>query len=85
MSKNIFSIDFCIDNEHSKAQFFEYLYEYAIPERELLKKLKIKDILRASSTSYYQIQKFKEGSEPISLEAYFKLVKYARQLVAQSR
>lgn len=78
------NIEYLIENELSMNDFFQYLNEYTQKEHIILAKCTRTDIKRDTGCSYYHIQKFCE-SKRMNLKSYFKLVKYARKLIAQLR
>ena len=84
MQVNNHDIEDLIEKEFSISEFFQYLNEYTALEHKILSKLTRTDIKRDTGCSYYHIQKFCE-SKRLNLEAYFKLVKYARKQIAQLR
>ncbi len=75
-------IEYLIENEPSMNEFFHYLNEYTDKEHTILAKCTRTDIKRHTGCSYYHIQKFCERKR-MNLKSYFKLVKYARTLLAE--
>lgn len=84
MQADIKSIEYCIDQEYSMNDFFQYLNDYTEKEHAIIVKCKTKDVRQDTGCSYYHIQRFCERKR-MNLKSYFKLVKYARRLTAQLR
>lgn len=75
-------IEYCIDNEHSKQDIYKMFSDHATKERIYLSKLSLPIIIKETGLSYWYIQRFING-QSISFKSYAKLVKYARNSIAQ--